>query len=397
MVSGKKLDEITVYEKAVGDGKALAVSLDKKGYAAAVDISKILGRDGEYLDIKYADTVIENLMGNTLALRNRSKKPYSELLDSLANIFIGLKRPASYDYTDKKMNTEQLYFQEKTHSLCHLFEGYPKNISFLDEPLEKNVVQKLVDGAASEAIAVNYRGCMDRILPALTLYNLNNLDLNKLDSADGFIIRVNEQYRKGLLDIINKDEYGRHSKYILSASTPREMLADIIKNVDDGDSPYEISNPEQRIVLLNAVKNDVSKAEMNKFLNGEITLDRLTENVGMSKKASELVKGIYVDVDGTLINCNGHSPEPEGMLNDELADYLTKQMQKGKKIVIFSGGSPEQQTKRLQKHKFPGKLLPVVSKEQFRGKVLEVLIDDSNPAYQGFGAKKYINPKEEQL
>jgi hypothetical protein len=397
MENCEEMDEIKLYEQIIGDGKELAASLDKGGYNVVADIKrKIEGHNKNFdekdLDVKYAPIVLENLMHDTIVLRNKNKKSYSEFLDSLANMFIGLKRPASYDFKERNTTPEQLYFQEKTHSLCHLFEGYPKRVSFFDEPVDKKIIQKLVDESAKEAIEVQHLGCMDRILAPLMGYNLDNLDLDKLDNKEGFVIQINEKYRDNLLQVIESDEYGEdvNGRYLLSSKTPRELITNLIKKGKYFDKL--ISKPEQEVNLLNAVKENVTAKEMNKYFKGENTLENLTKDVYLSKNAAGLVKGIYVDVDGTLINCNQHGQED--YLNEELADYLIRQKQKGKNVVIFSGGSPEKQTKRLEKVKVSDSLLPVASKDKYKGKILEVLIDDTKPEYQGFKANNYINPEE---
>lgn len=375
--------------RIIEDEKKLAYNIKKGGYEAALATMKQLGLYNEEYNRNY--DVLEKLMRGTLSVKSKNKKQYSELLDSLAEVFIDLKMPSDQKGSDRA-DPEQIYFQSKSHALCHLFEGYPKDSSFFDEPVDKNVIQKLVDGSAKESVEVQHLGCIDRILDPLMKYNLNNLDLSKLDNKDGFVVQVDEKYGDELLQLIENYKFNEsiNAKYLLSAKTPRELIINLIKNGKHLDRIS--SNPEQEVSLLNAVKKDLTIDDLNKYFGGENTLENLTKDVNMSKNATELIKGIYVDVDGTLINCNSWGSKD--YLNQGLADYLIKQKQKGKNVVIFSGGSPEDQTKRLEKINVPKDLLPVISKNALKGKILEVLIDDTKPESQGFKANNYLDPKQ---
>jgi hypothetical protein len=93
---------------------------------------------------------------------------------------------------------------------------------------------------------------------------------------------------------------------------------------------------------------------------------------------------LYVDVEGTLL--------AGGKLNHIVMFSVDRTAREGRPVVVFTGGNPDAQTEELRKLKFPEQFLPVVSKESYRGKILESLIDDTPPEYQGFKAREYRAP-----
>lgn len=89
------------------------------------------------------------------------------------------------------------------------------------------------------------------------------------------------------------------------------------------------------------------------------------------KEPEETTKGVYVDVDGTLV-------VGENQLNQRIVDKLKEYKDLGKNIVIFTGGDTGSQKERLVKLGLEKEIgeFKVVSKGSFQNKKLEITIDD---------------------
>lgn len=274
-----------------------------------------------------------------------------------------------------------------SHSLCHLFEKYGKGtgFSYLDNPDTHDIGGTLIEEAVRRSVEADDLDQMTRILGPLLQYNMDHLDPEMLDGVFPFKPSISESDMQKFLELMDrqpdKEYHGINIKYFLDASTPKEMVAMLVENKE----PFGQS-PERVLKLLEAVRGDVPEDMMQEYIREIYQVDgsltALESNFATSLEARELSEGVYVDVDDTLIDDSGELKE--GILNkiNELA-------LNGHDVVIFSGGDPDEQTSRLRSLGFPEQFLPVVPKAGFKGKLLEILIDDTSPEYQGFGAKSY--------
>ena len=96
----------------------------------------------------------------------------------------------------------------------------------------------------------------------------------------------------------------------------------------------------------------------------------------VKKKAKRKVDGIFVDIDGTLLD--GYDFDKS--LYEDLCELA-----KCEKVTIFTGGDIERQKARLAQNGVDLKKFQVVSKDDYRGCLFTgVIIDDTLPEMQGF-------------
>lgn len=89
------------------------------------------------------------------------------------------------------------------------------------------------------------------------------------------------------------------------------------------------------------------------------------------------IKGVFVDIDGTLF-------ESPGRFNRGLYQFMTE-LSKHEKVTIFTGGDVKKQIERLKEAGVDTDKFPVVSKDKYRGYLFTgFIIDDTPPDTQGF-------------
>jgi hypothetical protein len=195
------------------------------------------------------------------------------------------------------------------------------------------------------------------------------------------------------------------------------VLLYLIKKYLDPNNEYrEYSmlrsvEPEKLAALLaKLVPGDITAEEADMVVKQRFQkegLDRLglMGNLAQVESAKELVDAVMVDVDGTLIQLqyvkkNGEyvrDAKGTAIQKEDLSPNVLTLMQAmvaaGRQVIVFTGGDPDRQTSRLTEIGLDSKFLPVQSKDQYRGKVLETVIDDTLPQLQGFKALNYYNGK----
>lgn len=274
-----------------------------------------------------------------------------------------------------------------SHSLCHSFEQYGHGngrFSFLNHPQSFKIAEELLNRHITDRINKQVFWCDQRIVEPILEYNINNVtNLDKFSFKPDCLMSKEYQklYENKAKGQSGCDEFGEKHELMhnfIKSKTPKDFILSLIK------SSIKIPTSDPRIVLniINQIKDDVDKNELDsyvaKFYSTEgksNSAKELIENIQESEKAMELEKGIFVDVDGTLV--------VDGKLNTALTETLKKSSDR---VVIFSGGDSETQTEKLRNLGFPEEFLPVVSKDKYKGKMLERLIDDTPPSYQGFDA-----------
>ncbi len=321
---------------------------------------------------------------------------YNDLMSIVADEFIRLP---SYGVRG---------FSGWSHSLCHTFEKYEKmqegrevRRSLLNSRHNQPYATKLVDEAIRRALEVHAIGCLNRILGPIEALNIDNTDL---DQADGgaFYFRPESLTNPELQALFSRDKYSSESPILLlTATTPRDLLVDIVKKRIQHPAGKDYYGPdftyanfpiEKLIVTLEKLQPELSQAEIERYLalridsNSKtgIPLDELKENIATAEKANEFIPGIFVDIEGTLL-------DKQGELNDRHIKSLQDAHNAGNKIIIITGGDIGSATIRLRELGVPEAYLPVQSKAGYRGKLLEILVDDTDPKTQGLKALHEIN------
>jgi hypothetical protein len=289
------------------------------------------------------------------------------------------------------------HLQMDSHALCHAFEKYRNGGSSTDE----NQFSLLNDSegllAAKQLLEIHISDrtrskkfwCDSRILNPIVEYNLNNLTtLNDWPFKPECL--KDEAYVTMVNGIDGKKEFTTATNYshdsfvfeFINAGTPREFFIACVRE----NKKFPIDDPKFLLVVIDSLGGEIDDKILKKYIkkfyfsNGvNIQSGDLIENIRSFEKAKELQPGVFVDVDGTLII--------NGKLNIKLAEAL--ETVKGR-VTIFSDGVSKIQSEKLRSLGFSEKFLPVVSKNNFKGMVLEKLIDDSVPAYQGFDSIYYF-------
>lgn len=370
---------------------------------------------GELQTLSIAEMTIRKILS-----LHQEGKFYPELLDALSGVFLNepeinssAMKQAEEEAVEAKEDgiildrgalAKDISFSGWSHGVCHLFEQYPAGISFLNSSENLSVAKKLVNEAIRRCINARAEGNISRIIDPIIAYNLAQLESGNLD--DNFIFKPDsvhqDEFIQFLSDKLQKDrENGKSDDmtkmikqkniarvYFSRLETPRDFLKVLIK--DGIEIP--VSDERRRIELLHMIKDSITEEEMRIYLNKlymvnnqEITLEELMQNLTEAEHATgEIVRGVFVDVEGTLIK--------DGRLNMSLVADLEREANSGKSVIVFTGGDKTAQTTNLRALGFPEKFLPVVAKSDYHGKILEHLIDDTIPEYQGFKAEYYQKP-----
>jgi len=333
----------------------------------------------EQVDYSKIENVVWSLLEREKYIEKKEK--YTEIINAIAEL-----------YKDADKNNEK--FQGWSHSLCHLFEGYnpgyPHYRSLL-EPRFLKTAEKLVNECISRGLEANNAGCMDRVIHPIIRYNLANIKTKEdLERRYDFKPAVLTKQKGELINLLDKEDDGGQIESFLITSTPKEYILKRIKCGQKLFYGYPERTEKITVEMLNLVKEYLSEDEINSYLKEAYNINIrdiggknlaedlaiIRKNLEQSEKASERVKGLFIDVEGTLVI--------NGQLNEELLERIEEESKEGKDIIIFTGGDPEEQTELLRKLGFPEKYLPVKEKKDYKRKVLETLIDDTDPVYQGF-------------
>ncbi len=283
-------------------------------------------------------------------------------------------------------------FYSWSHTVCHLFENYRLPIdnihSFLDDPSRFGSAKKLVDEGVIRAIKAGEPHCMSRVVWPLLCYNIDKMAAENLDGE--FPFKPKSLQDEAFVSMLVTDKsYGYHSKPIeifCTARTPKDLITQLVKS-GEGVRGREAKMVELADALKreNAITAEEAEAYVRKICKDEsASYDTVRDNIAAARNASKMADGLYVDVDGTLVIY--------GKPNEWALQKMVKSADSGKKVTIFSGGNPKEQTELLRGLGVEERFLPVLPKSQFIGMVLEELIDDTIPEYQGFRAVSWIRP-----
>jgi hypothetical protein len=322
---------------------------------------------------------------NCVLLRN-SDGSYGQLLAALADNFIdsvaGLKQ------------WDQRLFNDWSHALCHLFElyGRPEEHaqSFLNFEHQYEVATRLIEALVKSALIVNSDSCVSRTLNAV--FYLNEKCFSEQTLHEPFAFKPAALSQEGFPELI-----GGVLGAFCAARTPYEFFERILPVGDTNkysNTLWPVNlDPGLTGFLLQEFSDRIPKEIMDRYLqdfpelDGKVqTVEGLRTSISQAAEACAVEHGIFVDVDGTLISSSDKT------LNTVLIEALQKRQEAGDTVTCFTGADPEGASTRLRELGFPESLLPVQSKSEYRGKLLELVIDDVSPGYQGFGAISHLQP-----
>jgi len=270
--------------------------------------------------------------------------------NEMRNAF-GSTNPALFEaIADKLSGLERYDFGQWCHTVCHLFERYKKegNYSLL-RPETLGAAEKLIDEMVRRVVEGNETELRNvpRILFPVLEFNVDTIQ----DCSKQLPFR------------------------------PKSLTSTVF---------IRLLGEAQKMKLLCTAK---TAGEFISALTG-INAQEAAENLSIAQGAKDLVEGMYVDVDGTLIHSikagewwyGEQADKPFDVVDEKILKLMRREAETGKTVRIFSGGNPEEQTARLRVLGVDEKFLPVLPKSDFRGKILAEVIDDTPPQYQGFRA-----------
>ncbi len=367
-------EELREAALAIGDGKALAENLRTGDEDAFIELARSL----KMRTLEWSCNATEGMINTVFKLRGHTGLPYAELINALADIYI------------QQDGGWRSAFANWSHSLCHLFEKYGRNTdpkypshSFLEVPSDLPAAEKLFLENARRAIDEGELSNTSRTTGAMVRFNIDQLTPETLDGA--FPFRPLPEERERFLKL-HRSEYETQQRLFFSAETPREFLVSMVRALEKFSY-----TPEENIPPLLLIADSLTPEELTAYLqkfasvNGQVpTIDELRDSIAVAEAATEALPGTFVDVDDTLVI--------KGELNERVVEAITKRADKGESVTVVSGGDPSTQTGLLRSLGLDERFLPVQSKDVIRGKVVEKLIDDTPPAFQGVRATSYSTP-----
>jgi len=354
-------------------------------YGLMVELSRRSGREMSDRYREGADAA-ENLIYR-LGYSAFERGNYDRLMAKIADLFI----------SEKDSDWSSRGFQSWSHSLCHVFEHYGRGEEQADSLLCSASIQpsctRLIDEAVARSVKNSSAGCMHRIVGPLLTYNIDQIVPDDLDGKWAYkpASLENEKFVR----IINGDKEDSEMALFCTSTSPRPVLLALIKKYVDPNNKYKeysalhALEPEKLAALLaKLVPGDISAEEADVVVRQRFEkegLDRLTlmGNLAQVESAKELVDAVMVDVDGTLVL--------EEALSSNVLSLMEALAAAGRRVIVFTGGDPEKQTEKLVQLGLDAKFLPVQSKEKYRGKILETVIDDTLPQLQGFKTGNYYH------
>ncbi len=257
-------------------------------------------------------------------------------------------------------------FKNWSHSISHIFST--RNLSDGGQTLMSqellSIAVQITEEGIKRALKFGELGCMDRFIGALGDVNLQIASVDDLDKPLRFKPEILSDERVRAL-FTGKNIF-------CEARTLYEFIIELFRN-DEGRRLHELLGKD----VLEAIHDGLADVE---------------RTLAERDKAIELGKwdkrGIFVDVDGTLIGL-------DGKLNQVLHDKLKIAEECGFSVTLISGGNKSEQEERLKKLGATLKCLEddgVERKEALFG-ILEFLIDDTSPYSQGLRAKHYERPE----
>jgi hypothetical protein len=325
--------------------------------------------------------VLEGLMRK--ALEQNGDGSYTELLDAISEAFIA----------DKAGRWD---FGGWSHSLCHNFEHYGRgydddvsDVSFLNYPHNLEVAEKLVNAAVEKFENCRHLACMPRIIGPILKYNLDQMDLANIAEPFAFfpqslkspllakLCEEKPEYYADLADFCQSESpdqfftrWFSRGQEALCFSLEPQLTAAVFERYREIIPPQALASYLQKLPEMEGRPQ---------------TLEEIGRRTKLASEAKTVEEGAFIDVEGTLLTSDKR-------LSDQIVKALDALAARGMKTTIFTGGDPVAATETLRVLGLDEKFLPVRSKSQFEGKLLELLIDDTKCGYQGFGAVSQLRP-----
>jgi hypothetical protein len=231
-----------------------------------------------------------------------------------------------------------------THSVCHLFEQYGKDESYLNSTTLLPVAGELVDYTLRKTMEARDFGCVGRIVRPIMDLNLAHLEEN----PEGFTFRP---------EILTDPDF------IQGFSSSRET--------------------EYAPHLVDFCKS----ASIGEFFPKYVESLRKEEELGPVLNANEVVPGIFIDVEGTLVEYDRDDDFYKRLASTQ--EYALRKMDEGIPVTIFTGAHLEDAVEELKSAGVDERLCDVKPKGEFIGRILETCVDDTAPTMQGFRARTH--------
>jgi hypothetical protein len=277
------------------------------------------------------------------------------------------------------------------HSVCHFIEKYGQRdydslLDYLDSGFPQ--YQEAMDMLVAKAFPDT--NCLDRILCPVLSYNLDKEAETGNHEAFAYLppalaLPENLAVAQGFF---TKSEHNdtRGVRLMMESKSPRELWEKAQAEKVPLFSGHAIEKYKKSPLSKEALITYLDACYDIKKRTGGMDANTVVENLFVESTGKTL-KGVFVDVDDTLLHANGQA-------NEGLVKSLKEAEAAGVKVTIISGGDPETQKERLAQAGMVVK--KVIPKASLRGAKLETLIDDTKPALSGFGANTYLFPHYNQ-
>jgi len=281
-------------------------------------------------------------------------------------------------------------YQAWSHSLIHLFAFHKDGLAMsIFDTGRWDLIEKLIDTAVEGAINADHIGCTADLLYMLLRFNLSRIDSKNLNRPLPF--KPNTLKKPKFIKVLAKSYKPEYKFAFCMSETQKELFISILEiELKNGefDILHQSMSDEKIVELINAIAPEIGKEKAERYLSAICGTKNSNSSTSMEKKiskAQEEIKGVYVDVEGTLIY-------DDKTLNHDLVRQLEEYRKNGKIIKAFTGADPSTMEKILKQFKELEGIItfPVLSKNDFKGKLLEVIIDDTPPEAQELRAATYI-------
>jgi hypothetical protein len=244
--------------------------------------------------------------------------------------------PIDYTYAE--------YTRDYTHSVCHLFEHYPGSPSYLYATGNVADTEALVNFTLQNAVKAGDFSCVGRIIDPIMNLNLAHMDQDE----SGFIFRP---------------EILRAPEFVKLFSTSEETTW----------TPY--------------LADFCTAKSIGEFFPAYVQALQGLAKLPKTLDLGTVLPGVFMDVEGTFIEYDGSDDLYKQMPKAEA--YSLRKLRENEPVIVFTGGNLENARQKLENANVASELSTVRSKFDFLGKVLEIVVDDTAPAIQGFRAKKH--------
>jgi hypothetical protein len=292
-------------------------------------------------------------------------------------------------------------FNDWSHSVCHNYEKHTPGVasSVLSFPGVRPAATELYNEVIRRAAEAGL-GCTPRMLHGVMQYAF------ELVTAENFANPWEykpEGLRNERINALLERNEPDLALFCRSAS-PRELVATALQRELPARIPRQLLElyyqEEQTSERRDAIAQHIARTRHYYNLptsaeDSAVSVPEIAEQLDnlLAAAAAPVLPGIYVDVDGTLIQKERTGAE---RLSDIGVAVRALFAEPGH-LTIVTGGDPESATARLRELGFPECVLPVQSKQTLVGKRVELLIDDTPSEAQSlraereYGASSYGN------